>query len=91
MSPRKRPAPEPLPPVVRAKGITAVGQMAVKILQQQLEDFKNRRLLPDERAFLIDAVKALAMAGKARVPRGTSPAAQGPTPAGKDPLKTLGE
>lgn len=48
-----------LPRPRKARGIAGVRRLAVGILQQQLESMRDRRLLPMDREFVIEAVKAL--------------------------------
>lgn len=58
---RRAPAPEDqaLPRLRKTRGIAGVRRLAVGILQQQLEAMRDRRLLPMDREFVIEAVKAL--------------------------------
>lgn len=86
MSP-KRPAGDPLPPVKRADGLKKVRGLALKLVQQQLMDMRDRRLMPAEREFILNAYKVLSAVAK--------PAPKAPKTGAKasesDPLALLGE
>lgn len=58
---RRAPVPDDqvLPKLRKTRGIAGVRRLAVGILQQQLESMRDRRLLPMDREFVIEAVKAL--------------------------------
>lgn len=58
---------EPLPEVTRAKGVMALGRMALRILQQQLQVMQGKHLDEPDRAFLINATKLLLDARKVRM------------------------
>lgn len=88
MSRRRDPPPElqPIAKIRRANGLKKVRGLALKLIQQQLEDYKDRRLTEDEREFLLGAYRVLTAASK--------PSAQTPKDPGSgppsDPLKMLG-
>lgn len=61
-----KPGAPQLPEVTRAKGVLALGRMALRIVQQQLQSMQGRLLDEEDRKFLIDSTKLLLDARKAR-------------------------
>lgn len=58
-TPKPATPPDALPKIERALGLVGVRKLACRVLQQQLESLKDRKITAEDREFVIEAVKAL--------------------------------
>jgi len=75
--PRPAVAPDELPKIERALGLVGVRKLACRVLQQQLESLRDRKITAEDREFVIEAVKALVAGEKVQRAPGKATDAHG--------------